>query len=104
MRLPPREVRRSIAEPILERLSVYLNRLIQRHFQRRAPVTHNRHEVESRQARLSNQTTSFGPNPEGPPMTEVAARRAQSETGDPLLLTPGPLTTSKSVKQAMLHD
>lgn len=30
--------------------------------------------------------------------------RAQSETGDPLLLTPGPLTTSKSVKQAMLHD
>lgn len=30
--------------------------------------------------------------------------RAKSETGDPLLLTPGPLTTSKSVKQAMLHD
>jgi 2-aminoethylphosphonate-pyruvate transaminase len=29
---------------------------------------------------------------------------AVSETGDPLLLTPGPLTTSKSVKQAMLHD
>ena len=27
-----------------------------------------------------------------------------SETGDPLLLTPGPLTTSKSVKSAMLHD
>ena len=39
-------------------------------------------------------------------MTEVAACRppARSETGDPLLLTPGPLTTSKSVKQAMLHD
>ena len=30
--------------------------------------------------------------------------RAQSETGDPLLLTPGPLTTSKSVKQTMVHD
>ena len=30
--------------------------------------------------------------------------RAASETGDPLLLTPGPLTTSRSVKQAMLHD
>ncbi|MGH7078588.1 MAG: 2-aminoethylphosphonate--pyruvate transaminase [Acetobacteraceae bacterium] len=30
--------------------------------------------------------------------------RATSETGDPLLLTPGPLTTSKSVKEAMLHD
>jgi 2-aminoethylphosphonate-pyruvate transaminase len=30
--------------------------------------------------------------------------RATSETGDPLLLTPGPLTTSKSVKQAMVHD
>ena len=29
---------------------------------------------------------------------------AQSETGDPLLLTPGPLTTSASVKQAMVHD
>jgi 2-aminoethylphosphonate-pyruvate transaminase len=29
---------------------------------------------------------------------------ATSETGDPLLLTPGPLTTSKSVKQVMVHD
>lgn len=29
---------------------------------------------------------------------------AASETGDKLLLTPGPLTTSKSVKTAMLHD
>lgn len=29
---------------------------------------------------------------------------AASETGDPLLLTPGPLTTSKSVKAAMVHD
>ena len=29
---------------------------------------------------------------------------AQSETGDPLLLTPGPLTTSRSVKEVMLHD
>ena len=29
---------------------------------------------------------------------------AASETGDPLLLTPGPLTTSKSVKSAMVHD
>ena len=31
-------------------------------------------------------------------------RPAASETGDPLLLTPGPLTTSKAVKQAMVHD
>jgi len=31
-------------------------------------------------------------------------KTAQSETGDPLLLTPGPLTTSRSVKAAMLHD
>ncbi len=39
-------------------------------------------------------------------MTAVVAQRrpARSETGDPLLLTPGPLTTSKSVKQAMVHD
>lgn len=29
---------------------------------------------------------------------------AASETGDPLLLTPGPLTTSRTVKAAMLHD
>jgi len=29
---------------------------------------------------------------------------AASETGDPLLLTPGPLTTSKSVKEVMVHD
>ncbi|WP_028223243.1 2-aminoethylphosphonate--pyruvate transaminase [Paraburkholderia oxyphila] len=27
-----------------------------------------------------------------------------SETGDPLLLTPGPLTTSRTVKAAMVHD
>lgn len=30
--------------------------------------------------------------------------KAASETGDPLLLTPGPLTTSRAVKQAMVHD
>jgi 2-aminoethylphosphonate-pyruvate transaminase len=29
---------------------------------------------------------------------------AQSPSGDPYLLTPGPLTTSLTVKQAMLHD
>ena len=29
---------------------------------------------------------------------------AASETGDPFLLTPGPLTTSRTVKAAMLHD
>ena len=34
----------------------------------------------------------------------ASAPRGQSETGDPLLLTPGPLTTSKSVKTAMIHD
>jgi 2-aminoethylphosphonate-pyruvate transaminase len=33
-----------------------------------------------------------------------AFKAASSETGDPLLLTPGPLTTSASVKQAMFHD
>src|SRR5947207_12592019 len=31
-------------------------------------------------------------------------KTAASETGDPLLLTPGPLTTSASIKQAMVHD
>lgn len=37
-------------------------------------------------------------------MSPFPPRRAQSETGDPLLLTPGPLTTSRTVKQAMVHD
>jgi len=37
-------------------------------------------------------------------MTSNATQRAASETGDPFLLTPGPLTTSRSVKQAMVHD
>ena len=36
-------------------------------------------------------------------MTDAYAR-ASSETGDALLLTPGPLTTSRAVKTAMLHD
>jgi 2-aminoethylphosphonate-pyruvate transaminase len=39
----------------------------------------------------------------GRAMAEAFVRGA-SETGDPLLLTPGPLTTSLSVKRAMLHD
>ncbi len=33
-----------------------------------------------------------------------ASAGAASPTGDPWLLTPGPLTTSPTVKQAMLHD
>ena len=37
-------------------------------------------------------------------MATASAPRGQSETGDPLLLTPGPLTTSRVVKAAMLHD
>jgi 2-aminoethylphosphonate-pyruvate transaminase len=37
-------------------------------------------------------------------MLATAPKRAASETGDPLLLTPGPLTTSKSVKAVMVHD
>ena len=35
---------------------------------------------------------------------DPGASPAASATGDPWLLTPGPLTTSPSVKQAMLHD
>jgi 2-aminoethylphosphonate-pyruvate transaminase len=37
-------------------------------------------------------------------MTQTNLTVAKSETGDPFLLTPGPLTTSKSVKAAMVHD
>lgn len=36
--------------------------------------------------------------------TTTIPRKAVSETGDPLLLTPGPLTTSRTVKEVMLHD
>ncbi len=35
---------------------------------------------------------------------EGKAIAGRSETGDPLLLTPGPLTTSKRVKEVMVHD
>jgi 2-aminoethylphosphonate-pyruvate transaminase len=41
---------------------------------------------------------------EGQMTTATEPRRGESETGDPLLLTPGPLTTSKSVKAVMVHD
>ncbi len=37
-------------------------------------------------------------------MTTTKAPQGISETGDALLLTPGPLTTSKSVKEVMVHD
>ena len=37
-------------------------------------------------------------------MTNENRPAASSPSGDPYLLTPGPLTTSLSVKQAMLHD
>src|SRR5258705_4187942 len=34
----------------------------------------------------------------------MAAQKAASETGDPLLMTAGPLPTEKSVKEVMIHD
>jgi 2-aminoethylphosphonate-pyruvate transaminase len=37
-------------------------------------------------------------------MADNDAVRGLSETADPLLLTPGPLTTSRRVKEAMVHD
>ena len=37
-------------------------------------------------------------------MTMENPKPANSPSGDPYLLTPGPLTTSLTVKQAMLHD
>jgi 2-aminoethylphosphonate-pyruvate transaminase len=37
-------------------------------------------------------------------MTRQDTVRGSSETGDALLLTPGPLTTSKRVKEVMVHD
>lgn len=38
------------------------------------------------------------------PASSTSCPPATSETGDPLLLTPGPLTTSRTVKAAMVHD
>src|SRR5262245_52676764 len=38
------------------------------------------------------------------PRTGMPKSPAVSETGDPLLLTPGPLTTSRRVKEVMVHD
>jgi len=37
-------------------------------------------------------------------MAAHTSQPAVSETGDPLLLTPGPLTTSRRVKEVMVHD
>src|SRR4051812_1161934 len=37
-------------------------------------------------------------------MPKAPAQPAASDTGDPLLLTPGPLTTGKRVKEVMVHD
>ena len=37
-------------------------------------------------------------------MAKREAPPGASETGDPLLLTPGPLTTSRRVKEVMVHD
>ena len=37
-------------------------------------------------------------------MPAKPAPQGRSETGDPLLLTPGPLTTPRSIKEAMVHD
>src|SRR3954464_12462826 len=37
-------------------------------------------------------------------MPKAHAQPAVSDTGDPLLLTPGPLTTGKRVKEVMVHD
>ena len=42
--------------------------------------------------------------PNARPPAPATSEPASSETGDPLLLTPGPLTTSRSVKAVMLHD
>src|SRR5690606_10195233 len=38
------------------------------------------------------------------PMNKRSTHPAATETGDPYLLTPGPLTTSATVKHAMQHD
>ena len=40
----------------------------------------------------------------GAHLSQWRSPRGLSETGDPLLLTPGPLTTSRRVKEAMVHD
>ena len=51
---------------------------------------------------MTGSLDDYGPPDDHRNMT--TAKPAASETGDPLLLTPGPLTTSITVKQAMVHD
>ena len=46
----------------------------------------------------------MGREPRGAHLSQWGSPRGLSETGDPLLLTPGPLTTSRRVKEAMVHD
>jgi 2-aminoethylphosphonate-pyruvate transaminase len=51
------------------------------------------------------QPSLFSPSrPNSESAMSTARPPAVSETGDPLLLTPGPLTTTKAVKAAMVHD
>jgi 2-aminoethylphosphonate-pyruvate transaminase len=62
-------------------------------------------KVISKRATTTARQSPITPILDGYPMTHSAyARPAASETGDPLLLTPGPLTTSRTVKAAMVHD
>jgi 2-aminoethylphosphonate-pyruvate transaminase len=51
---------------------------------------------------MTGSLDDYGPPDDHRDMTP--AKPAASDTGDPLLLTPGPLTTSMAVKQAMVHD
>jgi 2-aminoethylphosphonate-pyruvate transaminase len=63
--------------------------------------------MNDRISQLQDNTMAVSPKSElaKPASTKPALlNRAASETGDPLLLTPGPLTTSKSVKEVMVHD
>src|SRR5438046_4298657 len=47
---------------------------------------------------------NVGNHREALPTMSAKFTPAASDTGDPLLLTPGPLTTGRRVKEAMVHD
>ena len=50
-------------------------------------------------------TSNYRPVPKSNPgINSMKPEISLSPTGDPWLLTPGPLTTSLATKQAMMHD
>jgi len=65
------------------------------------PANQTRHTLTTLRAAFKRHTSIL----DTLPMNQSAVLKpAATETGDPFLLTPGPLTTSRTVKASMAHD